>query len=50
MTQPNYKLLLLGLLARIHRDGGRYTMLHGVEKSVKDADLKVAVMNAREKP
>ena len=30
------------LLARIHRDGGHYTEEHGVEKSCKDADLRVA--------
>lgn len=37
---------LLNLLARIHRDGGHYTEEHGLEKSVADADLKVAAAYA----
>lgn len=37
-----YEAHLLSLLARIHRDGGHYTAEHGLEKSVADADLKVA--------
>jgi len=38
----NHESLLLNLLARIHRDGGHYTQEYGIEKSVQDADLKVA--------
>jgi len=34
---PDYKYLLLNLLAVIHGDGGHYTHDHGVEKSVEDA-------------
>lgn len=30
------------LLARIHRDGGHYVTLHGLEKACADADLIVA--------
>jgi len=39
--EPDYKRLLLNLLAIIHRDGGHYTGEHGVEKSVKDATQRV---------
>jgi hypothetical protein len=35
----NYELLLLQLLARIHRDGGQHTAKVGIEQSCKDADL-----------
>ena len=38
----DYRGHLLNLLARIHRDGGHYTIKHGLEKSVKDADEIVA--------
>lgn len=38
----DYEKLLLNLLARIHRDGGHYTQEYGIEKSVQDADLRVA--------
>uniref|UniRef100_A0A6M3K0Y8 Uncharacterized protein n=1 Tax=viral metagenome TaxID=1070528 RepID=A0A6M3K0Y8_9ZZZZ len=34
--------MLENLLAIIHRDGGHYTSEHGLEKSVKDAQKKVA--------
>lgn len=46
MKGPNYKAHLLNLLARIHRDGGHYTMKHGLEKSVADADKIVAKLNS----
>lgn len=42
MKDPDYKQMLLNLLARIHRDGGHYTMKHGLEKSVEDAHKVVA--------
>lgn len=34
--------ILQNILARIHRDGGHYTELHGVEASAVDADIIVA--------
>lgn len=37
---------LLNLLARIHRDGGQYTEEHGLDKSVADANARVATLNA----
>jgi hypothetical protein len=33
----NYAYLLRNLLAVIHRDGGQYTAMYGIEKSVEDA-------------
>ena len=39
---PLAKKYLLNLLARIHRDGGHYTDLHGIEKSCAEADKVVA--------
>ena len=38
---------LLNLLARIHGDGGHYTAEHGLEKSVSDADQKVADLHLK---
>ena len=38
----DYKGALLGLLAKIHRCGGRYVKEHGVAKAVDDAELVVA--------
>lgn len=35
---PDYKHLLLNLLAVIHRDGGHYATEHGVIKASKDAE------------
>ena len=43
-----YKRHLLNLLARIHRDGGQHTAAVGLEKSVEDADLRVAWLNSME--
>lgn len=37
---------LLNLLARIHRDGGHYTVEHGLAKSVEDADKVICDMRA----
>lgn len=39
--------MLANLLCRIHRDGGQYISRHGLEKSVEDANLKVAALNAK---
>jgi hypothetical protein len=41
-----YKGNLLNLLAVIHRDGGHYTDKHGVDKSIDDAERKVAALLA----
>lgn len=43
MKTPN-EIALRNLLARIHRDGGHYTDMHGVEKSAADAEAKVVEM------
>lgn len=42
MSEPNFKMLLLNLLARVHRDGGHYTVRHGLEQACIDAHEKVA--------
>ena len=33
-----YKIPLMNLLARVHRDGGQYVEKHGLQKAVADAD------------
>ena len=43
MNKPNYKNLLMNLLAVIHRDGGHYVDKHGVVKACSDAEEKVLV-------
>ena len=40
--------LLRELLAAIHRDGGHYTIKHGVEKSVEDAIKIILPLNQGE--
>lgn len=40
--EPDYKYLLLNLLARIHKDGGHYTKAVGIAKSAEEADTVVA--------
>ena len=49
-TSPNYKMMLLNLLAVIHRDGGHHTMRVGLDQSVREASAKVSdmlsIMNA----
>lgn len=37
-----YKIPLMDLLARIHRDGGQYVGEHGLRKAVADADKILA--------
>ncbi len=37
-----YKIPLLDLLARVHRDGGEYTHKHGLKKSVDKAHKTIA--------
>ena len=37
-----YKIPLLNILARIHRDGGHYTSRHGLKRAVKDAERIVS--------
>lgn len=41
-----YKIPLLDLLARIHRDGGQYTEKNGLEKAVEDAHEAIAYLTA----
>ena len=38
MNKPDYKNLLMNLLAVIHRDGGHYVDKHGVVKACSDAE------------
>lgn len=46
-AQQPHERHLLNLLARIHGDGGHYTAEHGLEKSVSDADQKVADLHLK---
>lgn len=44
-SAKEYRDMLLGLLAFIHRDGGHHVALHGLEKAVTDAEMRVARLN-----
>jgi hypothetical protein len=46
LQQQNF--LLLELLATIHGDGGHYTALHGVEKSIEDAHTEVLTLRGQQ--
>lgn len=41
LARGDHKALLLDLLAIIHRDGGHYTELVGLQASIEDAEKKV---------
>jgi hypothetical protein len=45
-SEPNYKMMLLNLLAVIHGDGGHHTMKVGLDQSVRDANQRVPEMMA----